>query len=96
MRGERNEFTSFEIFLGKFFPFMQPDPIFRERLKQALLAEQRRRLAQEAASPTPPEGGVSWRWSLAATVPLLIGVLAYLWRRHQRPGDRLVPVSGGQ
>ncbi len=88
-------------------PFVLPSPTFRARLKQALLTEHRQRLAQRSTVPVPQEGSnapllergafnASWRWSLAASVPLVIGVLAFLWRRSQRSDGQLVSLIGGQ
>ena len=67
------------------------------RLQQDV-AEHRQRLAyQTAAVPAPQESGISWRWSLAATVPLLIGVLAtILWRRSHRSDEQLVSTIVGR
>ena len=84
-------------FLDRPFPFVKPPPIFRAQLKQALLAEHRRRLASGSAVPVPQRGGISWRWSLAATVPLPIGLLAtILWRRSHRSAEQLASLLGGQ
>ena len=94
--GEEEQFAQMVSFLGRLFPFVRPSPEFRVRLKEALLAEHRRRLANEGMLPVRQEGGISWRWSLAATVPLLIGVLAtILWRRSHRSNEQLIsPVAG--
>ena len=94
---EEEQFAQMASFLDRLFPFVKPSPTFRARLKQALLAEHRRRLASGAPVPAPQEGGISWRWSLAATVPLLIGVLAtILWRRSHRSDEQLASLIGGQ
>ena len=94
---EEEQLAQMVSFLDRLFPFVKPSPTFRARLKQALLAEQRRRLASGASVPVPREGGISWRWSLAATVPLLIGVLAtILWRRSHRSDEQLASLIGGQ
>ena len=94
---EEEQFGQMVTSLGRLFPFVRPSPAFRTRLKEALLAEQRQRLAYRAAVPAPQESGISWRWSLAATVPLLIGVLAtILWRRSHRSDERLISPVGGQ
>ena len=94
---EEEQFAQMVSFLGRLFPFVRPSPEFRARLKEALLAEQRRRLANEALLPARQEGGISWRWSLAATVPLLIGVLAtILWRRSHRSNEQLISPVGGR
>ena len=94
---EEAQFAHMVTFLGRIFPFVRPSPEFRARLKEALLAEHRRRLANEAVLPARQEGGISWRWSLAATVPLLIGVLAtILWRRSHRSNDQLISPVGGR
>lgn len=96
-REEEEQFAEMVASLGSLFPFVRPSPAFRARLKNALLAEQRQRLAYRAAVPAPQEGSISWRWPLAATVPLLIGVLAtILWRRSHRSGEQLVSSLGGQ
>jgi hypothetical protein len=96
-REEEEQLTKVVTSLGRLFPFVRPSPAFRTRLKEALLAEQRQRLAYRAAVPAPQESGISWRWSLAATVPLLIGVLAtILWRRSHRSDERLISPVGGQ
>jgi hypothetical protein len=96
MREEDEQFGQMVTSLGRLFPFVRPSPVFRTRLKEALLAEQRQRLAYRTAVPAPQESGISWRWSLAATVPLLIGVLAtILWRRSHRSDEQFVsPVVG--
>ncbi len=97
MQEEEEQFAQMVTSLGKLFPFVRPSPTFRARLKEALLAEHRQRLAYRAVVPAPQEGGISWRWSLAATVPLLIGVLAtILWRRSHRSNEQLVSPVGGQ
>jgi len=94
---EEKQLAQMVSFLDRLFPFVKPSPTFRTRLKQALLAEHRRRLASGAQVPAPQEGGISWRWSLAATVPLLIGVLAtILWRRSHRSDEQLASLIGGQ
>lgn len=94
---EEEQFAHMVSFLGKLFPFVRPSPEFRARLKKALLAEHRRRLASEGMLPARQEGGISWRWSLAATVPLLIGVLAtILWRRSHRSDGQLISPVGGR
>ena len=94
---EEEQFAQMVSFLGRLFPFVRPSPEFRARLKEALLAEHRRRLANETTLPARQEGGISWRWSLAATVPLLIGVLAtILWRRSHRSNGQLVSPVGGR
>lgn len=94
---EEEQFGQMVSFLGRLFPFVRPSPEFRARLKEALLAEHRRRLANETTLPARQEGGISWRWSLAATVPLLIGVLAtILWRRSHRSNGQLVSPVGGR
>ena len=94
---EEEQFAQMVSFLGRLFPFVRPSPEFRARLKEALLAEQRRRLANEELLPARQEGGISWRWSLAATVPLLIGVLAtILWRRSHRSNEQLISPVGGR
>ncbi len=94
---EEEQFAHMVSFLGKLFPFVRPSPEFRARLKEALLAEHRRRLAGEGMLPARQEGGISWRWSLAATVPLLIGVLAtILWRRSHRSDGQLISPVGGR
>lgn len=94
---EEEQFAQMVNFLGRLFPFVRPSPEFRARLKEALLAEHRRRLANETTLPARLEGGISWRWSLAATVPLLIGVLAtILWRRSHRSNGQLVSPVGGR
>ena len=94
---EEAQFAQMVSFLGRLFPFVRPSPEFRARLKEALLAEQRRRLANETVLPARQEGGISWRWSLAATVPLLIGVLAtILWRRSHRSNEQLISPVGGR
>ena len=93
---EEEKFAQMVTFLGRLFPFVKPSEEFRAQLQQALLAEHRRRLAQGASVPAPREAGISWRWSLAATVPLLIGVLAtILWRRSHRADGRLASPVGG-
>jgi hypothetical protein len=97
MPEEEKQFGQIVTSLGRLFPFVQPSPAFRERLKEALVAEQRQRLAYRAAVPAPQESGISWRWSLAATVPLLIGVLAtILWRRSHRSNEQLVSTIVGR
>ena len=97
MQEEEQQFAQMVTSLGRLFPFVRPSPTFRARLKEALLAEQRQRLAYRAVVPAPQEGGISWRWSLAATVPLLIGVLAtILWRRSHRSDARLASPVGGR
>jgi len=105
---DEEQFAQMETSLSSLFPFVQPSPAFRAQLKQALLAEYRQRLAYRAAVPTLQERGIPlgaqmsrlpdpWRWSLAATVPLLIGVLAtILWRRSHRSDEQLVSPVGGQ
>jgi len=94
---EEEQLAQMVSFLGRLFPFVKPSPTFRAQLKQALLAEQRRRLAGGVPVPAAQEGGISWRWSLAATVPLLIGVLAtILWRRSHRSDEQLASLIGGQ
>ena len=94
---EEEQFAHMVSFLGKLFPFVRPSPEFRARLKEALLAEHRRRMAGEGMLPARQEGGISWRWSLAATVPLLIGVLAtILWRRSHRSDGQLISPVGGR
>ena len=94
---EEAQFAHMVSFLGRLFPFERPSHEFRARLKEALLAEHRRRLANEAELPARQEGGISWRWSLAATVPLLIGVLAtILWRRSHRSNEQLISPVGGR
>lgn len=94
---EEEQFAHMVSFLGKLFPFVRPSPEFRARLKEALLAEHRRRMASEGMLPARQEGGISWRWSLAATVPLLIGVLAtILWRRSHRSDGQLISPVGGR
>ena len=94
---EEEQFAHMVSFLGRLFPFVRPSHEFRARLKEALLAEHRRRLASETALPARQEGGISWRWSLAATVPLLIGVLAtILWRRSHRSNEQLISPVGGR
>ncbi|MCY3710422.1 MAG: hypothetical protein OXG26_16130 [Caldilineaceae bacterium] len=94
---EEEQFAQMVSFLGRLFPFARPSPEFRARLKEALLAEHRRRLANEGMLPARQEGGISWRWSLAATVPLLIGVLAtILWRRSHRSNEQLISPVGGR
>ena len=94
---EEEQFAHMVSFLGKLFPFVRPSPEFRARLKEALLAEHRRRMANEGMLPARQEGGISWRWSLAATVPLLIGVLAtILWRRSHRSDGQLISPVGGR
>ena len=66
------------------------------RLQQDVAAH-RQRMAYRAAVPAPQEGGISWRWSLAATVPLLTGVLAtILWRRSHRSNEQLVSTIVGR
>ena len=96
-RGDEEQFAQMENSLGRLFPFVRPSPTFQARLKQALLSEHRQRLAYRAAVPVAQESGISWRWSLAATVPLVIGVLAtILWRRSQRSAGQLVSPVGGQ
>ena len=97
-REEEEQLTKVVTSLGRLFPFVRPSPAFRTRLKEALLAEHRQRLAYQAAAvPAPQEGGISWRWSLAATVPLLIGVLAtILWRRSHRSNEQLVSTIVGR
>ena len=95
--GEEEQFAQMVSFLGRLFPFVRPSSEFRVRLKEALLAEHRRRLANEGILPARQVGGISWRWSLAATVPLLIGVLAtILWRRSHRSEGQLVSPVGGR
>ncbi|MXX26231.1 MAG: hypothetical protein F4Z82_12415 [Caldilineaceae bacterium SB0668_bin_21] len=94
---EEEQFAQMVSFLGRLFPFVRPSPEFRARLKEALLAEHRRRLANEEMLPARQEGGISWWWSLAATVPLLIGVLAtILWRRSHRSNGQLISPVGGR
>lgn len=94
---EEEHFAQMVSFLGRLFPFVRPSPEFRARLKEALLAEHRRRLGNEGMLPARQEGGISWRWSLAATVPLLIGVLAtILWRRSHRSNGQLISPVGGR
>ncbi len=94
---EEEQFAQMVSFLGRLFPFVRPSPEFRTRLKEALLAEHRRRLANEGMLSARQEGGISWRWSLAATVPLLIGVLAtILWRRSHRSNEQLISPVGGR
>ena len=94
---EEAQFAQMVNFLGRLFPFVRPSPEFRARLKEALQAEHRRRLVNETTLPARQEGGISWRWSLAATVPLLIGVLAtILWRRSHRSNGQLVSPVGGR
>ncbi len=94
---EEAQFAQMVSFLGRLFPFVRPSPEFRARLKEALLAEHRRRVANETVLPARQEGGISWRWSLAATVPLLIGVLAtILWRRSHRSNEQLISPVGGR
>ena len=83
--------------LGRLFPFARPSEAFRASLKQALMAEHRRRLTHRKAVPARRETGISWRWSLAATAPLLIGVLAtILWRRSHRSNGQLISPVGGR
>ncbi|MCY3897695.1 MAG: hypothetical protein OXF50_23040 [Caldilineaceae bacterium] len=94
---EEEQFAQMVSFLGRLFPFVRPSPEFRARLKEALLAEHRRRLANETTLPARQEVGISWWWSLAATVPLLIGVLAtILWRRSHRSNGQLISPVGGR
>ena len=94
---EEERLAQMASFLDRLFPFVKPSPTFRAQLKQALLAEHRRRLASGSAVPVPQQGRISWRWSLAATVPLLIGVLAtILWRRSHRSDEQLASLLGGQ
>ena len=98
-REEEEQYARIATFLGRLFPLVRPSPEFRAQLKEALLAEHRQRLAYRAAAPAPApqEGGISWRWSLAATVPLLIGVLAtILWRRSHRSDEQLISPIGGR
>ncbi len=96
-REEEEQYARIATSLGRLFPFVQPSPEFRAQLKEALLAEHRQRLAYRVAAPAPQEGGISWRWSLAATVPLLIGVLAtILWRRSHRSDEQLISPIGGR
>lgn len=96
-REEEEQLTKVVTSLGRLFPFVRPSPAFRTRLKEALLAEHRQRMAYGAAVPAPQEGGISWRWSLAATVPLVIGVLAtILWRRSHRSDEQLVSTIVGR
>ena len=95
-REEERQLAQMVASLDRLFPFVRPSPAFRARLKEALLAEQRRRLAHRVAAPAAREGGISWRWSLAATVPLLVGVLAtILWRRSHRSSGQLISPIGG-
>jgi hypothetical protein len=94
---EEDQLAQMALSVGRLFPFVPPSPTFRARLQQALVAEHRRRLGNGAAVPAPQESGISWRWSLAATVPLLIGVLAtILWRRSHRSNAQLISPVGGR
>lgn len=94
---EEEQFARMAKYLGRLFPFVRPSSEFRAQLKEALLAEHRQRLAYSTAVPAPQAGGISWRWSLAATVPLLIGVLAtILWRRSHRSDEQLISPIGGR
>ena len=96
-REEEEQLKLMVTSLGRLFPFVRPSPAFRARLKEALLAEHRQRMAYRTAVPAPQENGISWRWSLAATVPLLIGVLAtILWRRSHRSDEQLVSTIVGR
>lgn len=95
--GDAERFVQLENSLGRLFPYMSPSPTFRTRLKQALLAEHQRRLAHRETGPVSQESSISWRWSLAATtIPLVIGALAFFWRRSQRPSEQLVSLTRGQ
>lgn len=61
-----------------------PAPQFRHQLKRELLAAHR----QGAAQPIT-KGAQTFRavvsWSMLATLPVLLGIGALLWRRSQRP-----------
>lgn len=59
-----------------------PDPAFRLNLKQALLIEHARQ--QENRFFFSDLKDEHWSWQMAATVPVVVGLLAFLWRRHQR------------
>ena len=71
-----------EVVVGEFSPVC-PDPAFRSDLKQRLLA----------AHPQMSERRNLWRtltadplriWSMVATLPVILGIAAFLWRRSQR------------
>ena len=53
---EEEQFAQMVHFLGRLFPFVRPSPEFRARLKEALLAEHRRRVANETTLPARQEG----------------------------------------
>lgn len=80
--GFRGESGDVEITADN-LPSVSLDPCFRSDLKQRLLA----------AHPELTERRSLWRsmtadplriWSVIATLPVIVGVVAFLWRRSQR------------
>lgn len=71
---------------------VQPAPRFRRELKQALLATHRQQVAQrsifEQAMFHRAEGSSLRPWHVAATVPVLIGILALIWRRSRSTSNQ--------
>jgi hypothetical protein len=64
----------------------QPSTHFRSELHQALVDEHRRRSVQRTfLSRLSPEELPPWWWRVAATAPVLLGIVAYLWHRNNRP-----------
>lgn len=69
-------------------PPVSPDPGFRADLKQRLLVAHpqlvvRRRLWR-AITTNPLR-----IWSMAATLPVLVGIIAFFWHRSQRTAQQL-------
>ncbi|RLT32999.1 MAG: hypothetical protein DWI57_17990 [Chloroflexi bacterium] len=76
-----------------------PSPRFRKELRQALLSTHRQQAAQRRifAHPLFEKGVVDrsllerleinspWFWQIAAALPLLIAIVAILWRYTRRP-----------
>lgn len=76
------ELESLERAIARVIRPMTPRAHFRRTLKEALLAEHRKQRALDD-SPRPPAPSWYRTWRLAATVPVVLGLLALLWLRRQ-------------
>lgn len=74
---------------------MTPSAVFRENLRLALMTAHRQRTAQHTLFPyvAEDEETLTWSWQLLATVPVLLGILAFIWRRTHRSAEQ--PMEAG-
>lgn len=60
-----------------------PNPLFRQQLKQALILAHRQRSARQFIFAYSSESSL-WPWHVIATVPVLLGIAALIWRHTHR------------